>query len=132
MTILSGALALGRRAAEARMTETFQAFTRTETENDDLKTVVVETTLWESPGRLRTGGGSSGSSGVRAQGKQLVVVTRREAHLPTSAPVLPPGTFLRVISSTVDPGIVGLVSRITSRPEGGQTTARRYEVEGTT
>lgn len=126
-SILTGALSMGRRAAESRMTETVEVFERIESDDDDsLNPTFTETVEWTGSARLSISGGSTTT---KEQAGQIVLVTRRELHLPVSAPGFVPGRYARVTASTVDPSLVGRVVRITSRPAAGQTTAHRYEVE---
>lgn len=125
--ILSGALSMGRRAAENRMTEVFEVFERIETEDPiTLKTTVTENPVLSTPGRLSIG---NNATSAKEQGGQIALVTRRELHLPIAVPNLDPGLYARVTASAHDPNLVGRVVRISSRPAGGQTTARRYDVE---
>jgi len=125
--VIQGILGWGRRQAEARMTETFTFFTRTEQSlPPDYEPVVVETPIATVPGRLR----------MRAReprdvetGGQDPVVSRLEAHVPVGSVKVGPSVFVRVVASSADPGAVGRVLRTADAPAMGQVTAWRYPVE---
>ncbi|WP_460801482.1 DUF6093 family protein [Microbacterium sp. GXF6406] len=128
MSILTGALTMGRRAAEMRMTDTVDVFSRVESEDPvTLKTTFVETKILTSIARLSIGTGSASSA--REQGGQIAVVTRRELHLPVAVQNLDIGLYARVTASASDTNLVGRTVRIVARPAAGQTTAHRYDVE---
>jgi len=127
MTLLLGALAMGRAQANARMTETFEFYTtalvfnETTLDDDPTDTIVLTTA-----GRLKV---------TQAQGRdvesasQFPVVQRLEVHIPSGSVVVPVGTLVRVTASTADVSIVGRKFRVSERPQAGQTTAHRYAVE---
>jgi len=145
VSVISGALSMGRRQANARMTEVFQFFTRTVTPNEDtLEDDVTETEVARVPGRLKV---TSNVAASVESGGQFPVVERLEVHVPVDAvmPLIPSpwllpgelvpsvsvpvGTFVRCIDSSVDVSLVGREFRVAEMPSGGQTTARRFVVE---
>ena len=127
MSLITGALGMGRAQAEARFTETFDFFTAVE----GIDPVTLEPTSVETPltagiaGRLKftnTQGNEAESAG------QYPVIGRREVHVGVGTVLALPGTLVRCIASTADVGLVGRVFRVADRPAGGQVTAYRYPV----
>jgi hypothetical protein len=129
VSILHGALGMGRRQAEARFTETFTFFTTEEGEADPVtfEPTIIETPVaTEIPGRFKV----SNTQGRDVEsGAQYPVVGRREVHVAVGAVDVLPGVFVRVTASTADEGLVGRVVRVADRPASGQVTAWRYPVE---
>jgi len=120
-------VAAGRRMAETRFTESLRFFTMVEgTDPDTLEPTTVETVIGTVPGRVKVTavqGRDAESAG------QYPVVSHREVHVAVGAVEAVPGVFVRVVSSSVDAGLVGRVFRVSDRPSMGQVTAWRYPVE---
>lgn len=117
----------GRRMAEARFTESLRFFTVVEgTDPETLEPTMVESVIGTVPGRVKVTavqGRDAESAG------QYPVVSHREVHVAVGAVEAVPGVFVRVVSSSVDAGLVGRVFRVSDRPSMGQVTAWRYPVE---
>jgi len=145
VSVLSAGLAAGRRQANARMTETFQFFTREMVlDEETLADVPTETVVLTTPGRLKVT--ASQGRDVEAA-NQFPTLERLEVHIPStpSSPLapspwllpgevipavsIPVGTLVRCIGSTADLTLVGREFRVSERPTAGQTTAHRYVVE---
>lgn len=145
MSVISGVLSMGRRQANARMTEVFQFFTRAIVPNEDtLEDDVTEAEVARVPGRLKV---TANQGRDIESGGQFPVVERLEVHVPVDAVMplvpspwllpgelvpsvsVPVGTFVRCIGSSVDVSLVGREFRVAEMPSGGQTTARRFVVE---
>lgn len=120
-------VAAGRRMAEARFTESLRFFTMVEgTDPETLEPTTVETVIGTVPGRVKV----TAVQGRDAEsGGQYPVVSHREVHVAVGAVEAVPGVFVRVVSSSVDAGLVGRVFRVADRPSMGQVTAWRYPVE---
>lgn len=130
MSLLSGALGMGRAQAEARMTDTVEFFTTALVQvPGTLQTIPVETSQGSTVGRVKylVSQGRDVESGA-----QFPVVQRVEVHVPVGSVDVLPGVFVRVTASTADASLVGRVFRVAERPQAGQTTAWRYAVEETT
>lgn len=128
MSLVSRSLGMGRALAEARMTEVFTFYTVTRGEDPvTLQPVDVEHVIAANvKGRLRI---TSSVWSDKAIAGQEPATMQREVHVPLGTAVVGPSVFVRVVSSTVDPSIVGRVFRTGMRSGGGQVTAARYPVE---
>lgn len=126
MSVLTGALAAGRRQAEARFTETFTFYTSAEGDADPvtLDPTTVETVIASGiAGRLKF----TTTEGLNPEvAGQYPVLGRREVHVAVGSVNVSPGVFARVTASTADAGLVGRVCRLAERPAGGQVTSWRY------
>jgi hypothetical protein len=116
-----------RRQAESRFTERLKFFTAVEsTDPDTFEVATVETSLGTVPGRVKVASFQGQDPEVAGQ---YPVVSRLEVHVAVGSVNAPPDTFVRVLASTMDPGMVGRVFRVSDRPSMGQVTAWRYPVE---
>ena len=118
---------MGRRAAAARFTETFN-LERDTTEKDGNGIPVPVTTVVHAsvPGRFK-----SPTTGVsnETSGAQLVAVQRPEVHVAVGAvPDVRVGDFWRCTGSTVDTALVGRRVRVEGLPAAGAVTAARFPV----
>lgn len=132
MSLLSGALGMGRAQAEARFTETFKAYTVTKSE-PDAGGVITETevTVYASvSGRVKY---PTLTVSERDQGAQVPAVQDVQIHVAVGAtPNVVVNVLWRVLTSTADPALVGRVFRTKGEAQSGQTTAHRYPVERVT
>lgn len=128
MSFVLSALALGRRMAAQRFTETVDFFTMARTDDPTtLQPVDVETVLHAGvPARLKVS--SSVVSDKRVAG-QAPATMQRELHVPVGSVSVGASVFVRVTASTADPGAVGRVFRTGMRSGVGQVTVWRYPVE---
>lgn len=126
MSVLS-AIAMGRAAAEARMTETFRIFEVTgkmaDPEND-LRSVDVEEDRYVGIGRLVFR--SSVVSDVDVA-SQLVASQSARIDLPASAGEVRTDHVAVVTDSVSDAALIGRRFRIEGMPQAGQTTAHRFQ-----
>lgn len=129
MSLLSGALGMGRAQAEARFTETFMVFT--------VETVLDEATGLETPTEMTVYASVRGrwksptlTVSERAQGAQVPAVQDTQIHVAVGAtPLVGVSTMWRVTASDADPSLVGREARTKGLPQAGQVTAHRYPVE---
>ena len=129
MSVLSGALGMGRRQAEARFTETLRAFTVSRVLNESTGEYTnTEVVVYASvPGRVKF---PSLTVAERDQGAQTPAVQDVHVHVAVGAtPNVAVNTVWRVTASSVDPGLVGREFRTKGIPQAGQVTAHRYPVE---
>jgi len=116
-----------RRQAESRFTERLKFFTATETTDPaTFEVTTVETNVGTVPGRVKMASFQGRDPEVAGQ---YPVVSRLEVHVAVGSVNAPPDTFVRVLASTMDPGLVGRVFRVSDRPSMGAVTAWRYPVE---
>lgn len=132
MSILHGALAMGRRQAESRMTETFKVFTESSVLNESTGLyVMAEVTVYASvAGRVKYP-----SMVVQEPSQAGQVLAVQDVHIHTavgSTPLAVVGTLWRCTASVVDSGLVGRVFRTKGKPQAGQVTASRVPVEEVT
>lgn len=127
MSVLLGALAVGRKHAEARMTETVRIGTIVTDEEPDANFDPVRyfESAYSGPARLKF---VTQTISERDAGTQQVALQISELHLPSGTEVFT-DMFAVVDASTADPGLVGRVFRIKGLAHAGQTTAARYPVE---
>lgn len=128
MNPLAGALRMGRRRAEALMTETVTAGAFTDGVDEEMGDPTFELVgepLYTGPARVKyTDSAVSVSDGT----SQLVASQDASVSLPSGSVVLPEGTVIRVDASTADAGLVGRMPRVSGPPTLGQSTAHRYPV----
>lgn len=130
MSILQGALGLGRTQAVARFTETLTAY-RVElpTEPDENGAYTpIEVVLYASvKGRVKF---PTLTVSEREQGGQVPAIQDVHVHVAVGAtPNVVVNTLWRVTASTADPSLVGREFRTKGLPQAGQVTAHRYPVE---
>ena len=131
MSELDEILADGRAQANARMTETVIAeLVHTESDTETGEPVrVVDAVLY------------GGVNGAPAQVKYPTLTVAEPVaggaqnavadiivKIPAGSPRIPVGAEFRVISSTSDELLVGLILRVKGSPQSGQTTSHRYPV----
>lgn len=122
------ALARGRAAAEAGMTETiragrFEAVTNPTTGNAE-RTLVVE--RYSGPAQWKY---TSPVVGDGVQSGQTVAEQAVIVKIPTSAASLFEGDEIEVTASTADAALVGRRGTVKGSPASGQTTSHRYPVK---
>lgn len=130
MTTLGGVLGMGRAQAAQRFTETFKVFTVTRSAEPDATTgLYVDTEVQikaAHPGRVKF---PTLTVAERDQGAQSPAVQDVAVHVAVGSVSAPVGSFWRVLSSTVDPSLVGRVFRTKGQPQAGQVTSHRFPVE---
>lgn len=128
MSFVLSTLALGRRMAAVRFTETVEFFTVVRGEDPvTLQPVDVETVVTSGvPARVKI---TSSVVSDRQIAGQAPSVMQREVHVPVGSVVVGPSVFVRVTASRSDPGMVGRVFRTGMRSGVGQVTVWRYPVE---
>lgn len=129
----TGTTRAGRRAAEARMLDTFDikvpAGTGKPAYDPTSKTTSpAYTVLFTTRGRVKAGVGLTVREAEVAGRTSAAVV--RELHIPASSPLVPPGAiaFCTAVDATSDPTLLGALLRLAGPAPGSQTTARRLEV----
>lgn len=129
MSVLQGALGLGRRQAEARFTETLEAFTESRVLDDSTgEYAVTEVVVYSGvAGRVKF---PTLTVSEREQGAQVPAVQDVQVHVAVGAtPLVVVNTYWRVSASTADVSLVGRVFRTKGQPQAGAVTAHRYPVE---
>jgi len=125
--ILMEALAAGRAAADARMTETIVAGVETEVPDPvTLETITVLTPTYSGPAMVKY---PTLTVSDQDAGGQQYTAAQVTISLPSSATPLPPDTIIKPTASTVDQSLIGRRYRVTAAPQAGQTTAHRHPVE---
>ncbi len=127
MSMLGTALGMGRRAANARMTETVTVgrWTETRTTGSLDPTKTLAETYYSGAARVKF---PAASAVVRAPAGQQVVETNIVLSLPSGSAAVPTGALVKVTASTVDGSLVGRFFRVDGPAQAGQTTAHRYPV----
>ncbi len=128
MSLLTGALAMGRTQAEARMTETIRFYSVTGTVVNPTTLVSVETTVehYNGPARVHY---PVGAVQQTDPGNQFVALQDLSVSIPTSAPAVPVDAIGVVSASIIDASLVARKCRVKGAPAAGQVTAHRYPVE---
>lgn len=119
---------MGRQMAASRSTEVLEFFSAVKSQDPDtLNDITTETILHTVPGRIKypTTTVSESSAVGQRFAEQSVIASVAVA----STPNVRTDHFCRVVSSLVDPGLVGRVYRVAGRPASGQVSAARYPVE---
>lgn len=124
---LQSATRAGRRAAEARMLDTWEIGEQHGWDTVDGIEVPNITPLFETKGRL-TGRGTTAREAEA--GGRTVIETRRELHIPWDSPAAPANAIARCIEihEATDPTVLGTVVRLSGPAPAAQKTARRLEV----
>lgn len=125
--MIGGVLGMGRRMAEARMTETVTVgrFERIRPPGGFDPVLTLVETFYEGPARVKF---PSASADEKAPAGQQLAETRIVVSLPAAAARAPTGTLVRVDASTVDTALTGRMFRVEGSAQAGQTTAHRYPV----
>jgi hypothetical protein len=131
VSLLGGALSMGRAQAEARFTETFTVYTVESVLGADGLYTDTEVTVYASvAGRVKY---PTLTVSEREQGAQVPAVQDVHIHVVAGAtPDVGVNVLWRVTASTADSGLVGRVFRTKGEPQSGQVTAHRYPVERAT
>lgn len=128
MSVLLGALTMGRKQAVSRFTETFTFYTSATTQDANLDDVVTETVVHAAVvGRVKYPTATVSES--TAVGQRFAEQDVQVHVAVGSAPLVRADHFCRVTASSVDPGLVGRVFRVKGSPQAGQVTAHRFPVE---
>lgn len=129
MSLLHGALAMARATAEGNFTEVFTFYTSTPgTDPDTLEDIEVESPIHALiPGRIKYPTATVSES--TAVGQRFAEQSVIASVAVGSTPNVLTDHLCRVVSSTVDPGLVGRVFRVTGQPASGQVSAWRYPVQ---
>ena len=130
MSVGSAVLA-GRRAAEARMLDTFEfrLYADDLEYNPDTQTEEQPyEVLFTTSGRVKVGGGLAARDS-QAGGRTVVTVTR-ELQIPVDSPNVPAKVVAvcTVVDKTSDATLLGALLRLAGPAPGSQTTARRLQV----
>ena len=130
MSVLSGALRMGRTQAEARMLDAGRGFGLTEgVDPDTLETIQVETVRYS--GKFRIATRSTVSSDRDAAGQSFASQSLI-LSVPVGAPPLRTDDVWMVEAvdaDTGDPATIGRRYRVAGQDSGSQATASRYPVE---
>ena len=121
------AIARGRAAAEAGMTDTCTTRRQTGTAYDDTTgaTTPAWTDLYAGPCRMRQ---PNASASRTSAGEADVLLQTPQVHLPMDAVLLKPGDQITLTASATDPASVGRLFIVRAVPAHSQASARRYEV----
>lgn len=127
MNFVLSTLALGRRMAAQRFTETVDFFTVVKGEDPvTLQPVDVETVVAANvPARVKI---TSSVVSEKTIAGQAPAVMQREVHVPVGSVSVGASVSVRVTASTSDPGMVGRVFLTGMRSGVGQVTVWRYPV----
>jgi hypothetical protein len=133
VSVLTGALGMGRAFAESVMTETVTIGTEAEGDTLDPSTgqyLLEMAAVYEGRARYKAGGTAASQIDAVSQ-----LLTEQDAQL--SLPIetslaVAKGMTVVVTASESDPGLVGLRVRIKAPSVGSYRTARRFAVEQTT
>lgn len=126
MSFVLSALALGRRLAAQRFTETVTFFTSALSDATFPPTKVETVVAAGIPARVKV---TSSVVSEKQIAGQAPAVMQREVHVPVGSVAVGPSVMIRVTASTADPGMVGRVFRTGMRSGVGQVTVWRYPVE---
>ena len=132
MTMLAGALALGRGHASTLFTETLQFFAHgaVTINPETLAETATDTVLFTVPGRIKfLSMNSLTPTEVETSGQVIAVQNTFAVVAVGSTPDVAADHFVRVTASTADSTLVGRVFRVTGLPQSGQVTAHRYPIE---
>lgn len=121
----------GRRAAEARMRDTFEVRAYSDAPEYNPATQTEEQSyavLFTTRGRVKVGGGLAAHDSEA--GGRTVVTATREWHIPVDSPSVPAGAVAvcTAVDKNTDPTLLGAALRLAGPVPGSQTTARRLEV----
>lgn len=119
------ALRDAQRAAERRMLDTVEAVTVEYVDTGGLNPELVETVTYRGKARISF---QSQVTSDAETASQFVTVQRRTIHLPAAAPLLA-GKLTLTVTASIDPALIGRKFRIKGKPESGQVSTHRYEVE---
>jgi len=128
VSLLQGVLAMARSATEGNFTESLTFFSSVTVQNTETLTdETTEAPIHTVPGRIKypTSTVSESSAVGQRFAEQSVIASVAVG----STPNVRTDHFCRVVSSTVDPGLVGRVFRVTGQPASGQVSAARYPLE---
>ena len=129
MSVLLGALNVGRSRAESRMTETVTFYRVTGTHRDPDTLLDVEDRLdlhVGIPARMKL---STLTVSERNIPGQQIAVQSPEVHVPVGAtPNVKVDDYCIVTASTADASLVNRKMRVAGKPQAGQVTAHRYPV----
>lgn len=129
MSVLLGALRMGRAQAESRMTETVRVgVLDRQTDPDTFDVVQVLDVVYQGPARWKPASTQPADREVASQYGPLGAL---EVHLPSGTEGVAPDMRVVVDASTADASLVGRVARIKGFPVAGQTTAARFPCEET-
>lgn len=125
MSMLHGALRLGRRMTNVRMTETVtigRYKDGTDPATGDPTRTLVGTATYTGPGQIKyptltVSDSLAASQQVAAQSPML--------KIPTGSPVPSRGEEVHVTASTADGSLVGRRYKVDGHPQAGQTTSLR-------
>lgn len=131
MSVLTGALGMGRAFAESVMTDTCTIGTETEGDTIDPQTGqydrIIAAPVYE--GLCRFKAGSTAASEINAVG-QLLVEQDAELSLPIATSTDVAKDMVAIIrTSATDPALPGVRVRIKAPALGAYLTARRFAVE---
>ena len=129
MSLVSGALSMGRRMAESRMTETVTVGVYTDGTDPDTgdPTRVLSDSHYVGVGQIKYPSASvSETSGSGQQVASADVVLKVPVE---SAPDVRAGDEVLVSASTADGSLVGRRFRVKAWPQSGQVTAHRFPLE---
>ena len=126
MSFVLSTLALGRRMAAQRMTETVTFFTEALSDATFPPSAVETVVAAGIPARVKI---TSSVVSEKDVAGQAPAVMHREVHVPVGSVAVGPSVLVRVTASTADPGMVGRVFRTGMRSGVGQVTVWRYPVE---
>lgn len=125
--MIGGVLGMGRRMAEARMTEsvTVGRYERVRSPGGFDPVLTLVETYYAGRARVKF---PSASADDKAPAGQQLAETRIVVSLPAGAALIPTGAFVRVDASPVDASLTGRMFRVDGPGQAGQTTAHRYPV----
>lgn len=129
MSLLQGAVAMGRTFAESTFTESVEFFRVTGTTVDAETLDESETTVVDYSVQARVKYPSQVVSERKGAGEMVGNQSVSIAVPVGSTPNVSSDHFCIVTASTVDPSLIGRKYRVKGFPQSGQVTAHRYPVE---
>lgn len=129
MSILAGALSLGRAHASMLFTETLEFFVESGVSVDPVTLAETEskTVLYTVGGRVKFP--NVNSSEIKTSGQVIASQSPIAVVAVGATPNVAADHFVKVTSSSVDASLVGKTFRVTGLPQSGQVTAHRYQLE---
>ncbi|MEK6343519.1 MAG: DUF6093 family protein [Curtobacterium sp.] len=132
MNIIGGTLAMGRRWAEARMSDTCRITRQVDGGIDEAtgKRTTVTETVYQGPCEFKA---DQVQATDREQSGQQLVVQDATLKLPiVTSTAVTKGHDVEILTSATDPGLVGRKARVVGPFASAYTTARRFPVTVTT
>lgn len=129
MSIVAGALSLGRAHASMLFTETLEFFAESGVTIDPVSLAETnsKTVLYTVAGRIKFP--NVNSSEIKTSGQVIASQSPIAIVAVGATPNVAADHFVKVIASSVDVSLIGKTFRVTGLAQSGQVTAHRYQLE---